>query len=994
MSLYSTTNKILSLCREEPNIFEAAEGSIYDYLNGRMDVAYPVMVLTQQQHLQDMSISTDFDTWTFQLFYVDRLTSDKSNRLQVQSTGLQSIRNVLNKLKQETDILSNTYTTFTERFESLCAGAYAEFSMLDLADNACLLTYDTILWHIYYHTTDGKPINISAQPDAWESIMVYNRAIDEREFKYDDGNYHIANGELVFYAPIGNYPENASPNNPNLDAIYLPSTIGSIGNNAFAGCSSLTTIGGSVPARNIVSYANSVFAGTKIGETFSFGKIQYLGDLVFDGVDNFPDNKVHADMTLNEWDAAYKGDWNVGSNAYCVVCLDGDTCDTGYFRFLNQKGSHLSSATTAYTLTWDTDLEMVAYAWYYNGQLASGGTMDATSGEMTITFPANTDSGSTLYCDFVVKDRESGRQLDYTDWYLDKAEGQPDTGGTLYFRFHNEEDALLTSSSTQYYISWSTNYPSIDYGFYDWKGSKIGSGNTSEKSITLDFSANTNSSSTLSYTFIAIDPSTQENIDSLWWYLAPASGSSAPDTGDTSGETTYYINFTSAPQTIGVNRQLVSFAYDTNCDGRVKYELYSGATPQGANSFVRSGRTANMEEMDITFEANTGSANRYYAMAILASNSDDLDNYVATASTSFYQEYYVAPDTGDTGYFPDNRSGYSMEYLTLEIVSAGTLVMSYYLDNPTGAHYSKDGGNTWTEIPSDLSINVNAGDRIHFAGSGAYNTLTFAGSTARFNAEGNVGSLNARVNCYMFNSTKIVSAENLILGSLLSAKQYYRMFLNCTLLVKAPELPYTALTRGCYEEMFMGCTSLVNTPALPATTLEEGCYEGMFWNCSSIVSAPALPAETLASECYYSMFHNCTSLVNAPELPVTALRNLCYSHMFYGCTSLVNAPALPATALKPGCYFAMFENCTSLVNAPALPATTLVSNCYADMFLQCRKLAYIKCLATDISATDCVDRWVYLAGNNSGTFVKAASMNDWTTGTSGIPAGWTVVDAT
>lgn len=32
--------------------------------------------------------------------------------------------------------------------------------------------------------------------------------------------------------------------------------------------------------------------------------------------------------------------------------------------------------------------------------------------------------------------------------------------------------------------------------------------------------------------------------------------------------------------------------------------------------------------------------------------------------------------------------------------------------------------------------------------------------------------------------------------------------------------------------------------------------------------------------------------------------------------------------------------------------------------------------------------------SSSGTFVKAASMNDWTSGVDGIPSNWTVVDAT
>ena len=100
---------------------------------------------------------------------------------------------------------------------------------------------------------------------------------------------------------------------------------------------------------------------------------------------------------------------------------------------------------------------------------------------------------------------------------------------------------------------------------------------------------------------------------------------------------------------------------------------------------------------------------------------------------------------------------------------------------------------------------------------------------------------------------------------------------------------------------------------------------------------------------------------------------------------------LPAT-LSPYCYYEMFKTCKALTTAPTLSATSLVDNCYKDMFLNCNKLNYIKCLATDISATDCTDGWVN-GVSPEGTFVKAVSMNDWTTGTSGIPSGWAVEDA-
>jgi len=60
------------------------------------------------------------------------------------------------------------------------------------------------------------------------------------------------------------------------------------------------------------------------------------------------------------------------------------------------------------------------------------------------------------------------------------------------------------------------------------------------------------------------------------------------------------------------------------------------------------------------------------------------------------------------------------------------------------------------------------------------------------------------------------------------------------------------------------------------------------------------------------------------------------------------------------------------------------------MFSGCTKLTHIECLATNISATACVNNWVSGVAA-SGIFIKDANMSSWTTGTSGIPSGWTVL---
>ena len=112
---------------------------------------------------------------------------------------------------------------------------------------------------------------------------------------------------------------------------------------------------------------------------------------------------------------------------------------------------------------------------------------------------------------------------------------------------------------------------------------------------------------------------------------------------------------------------------------------------------------------------------------------------------------------------------------------------------------------------------------------------------------------------------------------------------------------------------------------LPATSLTPSCYRGMFIGSYIKIAPKILPATTLTSYCYMDMF-SISSIVSAPELPATTLAEHCYDYMFG--ESLITI-------------------------APELPATTLVNYCYQDMF-RLSGVTYVKCLATNISATDCL----------------------------------------
>ena len=363
-----------------------------------------------------------------------------------------------------------------------------------------------------------------------------------------------------------------------------------------------------------------------------------------------------------------------------------------------------------------------------------------------------------------------------------------------------------------------------------------------------------------------------------------------------------------------------------------------------------------------------------------------------------------------------------LDYMTLSALGDGEITISIPAElsstYATSFSYSKD-KSTWTDTVVDntaktISIPIKSGDNVYLKGDALtlFNEELFGGlsinSTANIDASGNIMSLLYGDNftdkttfpeggTYNFGSLfsgneHLINAKDLKLpATTLNYSCYSSMFEGCTSLTTAPELHATTLAQNCYEFIFSGCTSLTTAPELPAATLAPGCYGYMFSDCTSLTTAPELPATTLADNCYNGMFSGCTSLTTTSTLPVTTLAPSCYSSMFSGCTSLTTVPELRATTLADSCYSSMFLGCSSLTTAPELPAATLSDSCYERMFYRCSKLNNIIMLATNISATKCLENWVGGVAS-TGTFTKSPEMTTLPTGVNGIPSGWTVVD--
>lgn len=120
-------------------------------------------------------------------------------------------------------------------------------------------------------------------------------------------------------------------------------------------------------------------------------------------------------------------------------------------------------------------------------------------------------------------------------------------------------------------------------------------------------------------------------------------------------------------------------------------------------------------------------------------------------------------------------------------------------------------------------------------------------------------------------------------------------------------------------------------------------------------------------------------------------KNYAFQKLFYNCAKLQNVSDtfLPALTLSQYCYNAMFYGC-SITKSPTLVAPTLMNYCYYAMFYNCTNLNYVKiCATTNISLLS-VTNWM-INVSPTGTFVKHPDAS-FSSGTSGIPSGWTVVN--
>ena len=167
------------------------------------------------------------------------------------------------------------------------------------------------------------------------------------------------------------------------------------------------------------------------------------------------------------------------------------------------------------------------------------------------------------------------------------------------------------------------------------------------------------------------------------------------------------------------------------------------------------------------------------------------------------------------------------------------------------------------------------------------------------------------------------------------------------------------------------------------------CFFNLFVLCSSLTSAPELPSLQLGNYCYRQMFRE-SSITAMPELPATVLGQSVYDTMFFRCYSLAGTVMLPALLFTTGCYSSMLRQ-TAITEINIAASSGLATNSMLNMLYGCASLSKIEVNFTSWgSIATATQNWVDGVAAE-GTFIKPAALPE-EYGVNRIPTGWTVVN--
>lgn len=127
MTLSETTRLIEIIASHQPSVNMIVRNDVYR-LNAKSDARYGVFAWTQGRH--SANVDSSIISYEFTFFYVDRLTENLGNQIEIQSVGISTLDNIIRQLAEH-DVYIDSYTfqTFNQRFLDECSGVFASVTL-------------------------------------------------------------------------------------------------------------------------------------------------------------------------------------------------------------------------------------------------------------------------------------------------------------------------------------------------------------------------------------------------------------------------------------------------------------------------------------------------------------------------------------------------------------------------------------------------------------------------------------------------------------------------------------------------------------------------------------------------------------------------------------------------------------------------------------------------------------------------------------------------
>ena len=136
MTLLELIKAMEVVASKQPSVKMVVENDIFR-LNALADARYGVFAFVQGQH--STSVDSNLVTYAFTLFYVDRVKNDRSNQIEIQSVGIQTLDNIIRTM-DDMGIYSETsysFQVFNQRFVDECAGVFCNVNLSVPAGPLC-----------------------------------------------------------------------------------------------------------------------------------------------------------------------------------------------------------------------------------------------------------------------------------------------------------------------------------------------------------------------------------------------------------------------------------------------------------------------------------------------------------------------------------------------------------------------------------------------------------------------------------------------------------------------------------------------------------------------------------------------------------------------------------------------------------------------------------------------------------------------------------------